>query len=64
MGGIGGVIRDWKGKVVNHFLGPVNSLDANGAEMLAMLLGCHELRNLGGHNAIIEGDSLSPIQWG
>ena len=40
MGGIGGVIRDWEGKVVKKFSGPVNSLDANGAEIFALLVGC------------------------
>lgn len=30
----------------------------------ALLVGCGELRRLGGHNALIEGGSFSAIQWG
>ena len=39
-------------------------MNANAAEVYALLIGCHELLSLGGHNAIIEGDSFSAIQWG
>ena len=40
MGGIGDVIQDWSGQVVKNFLGPINSLDANGSEVSALLVGC------------------------
>lgn len=29
-----------------------------------ILVGCRQLKSLGGHNAIIEGDSFYAIQWG
>ncbi|XXG42545.1 hypothetical protein AAC387_Pa01g2800 [Persea americana] len=58
------VIRNCKGKVIRNYYGPVNSMNANAAEVYAMLIGCHELLSLGGYNAIIEGDSYSAIQWG
>lgn len=61
MGGVRGVIRDWSGQVMNNFLGPVNSLDANCDEVYALLVGCQKLRKLGGYNAIIEGESFSAI---
>lgn len=35
MGGISGVIRDSSGNVVKNFLGPMSSLDSNGAEVYA-----------------------------
>ena len=56
-GGIGGVIRDWKGTVLRNFLGPVDSLSANDAEVFALLIGCRELLTLESINAVIEGDS-------
>lgn len=62
MGGIGGVISDFSGKIVKNFAGPMNCVDFNGAEMYALLVGCRELRHLGGFHAIIEGDSFSAIQ--
>lgn len=49
---------------MKSFSGSVKSLDENGAEMFASLVGCHELKNLGGYSAIIEGYSFSAIQWG
>lgn len=62
-GGIRGLIRDWNGNIVRNFSGPADSLDANKAEVLALLIGFRELRSLKGFNAIIEGDSFSAIQW-
>ena len=63
-GGIGGVIHDCAGKVIRNYSGPVDSMNANAAEVYAMLIGCHELLRLGSSNAIIEGDSYLAIQWG
>lgn len=62
--GIGGVIRDWNGNVIRSFFGPLDSLNANEAEVYALLIGYHELLRLRGYNVIIEGDSFSAIQWG
>ena len=42
----------------------MDSLDANEAEVYALLIGCHELERIGGSHPIIEGDSFSAIQWG
>ena len=39
-------------------------MNANAAEVYAMLIGCHELFRVGSSNAIIEGNSYSAIQWG
>lgn len=62
--GIGGVIRDRNGNVIRSFFGPLHSLNANEAEVYALLIGYHELLRLRGYNVIIEGDSFSAIQWG
>eukprot|EP00268_Persea_americana_P030203 TRINITY_DN29242_c0_g1_i1.p1 TRINITY_DN29242_c0_g1~~TRINITY_DN29242_c0_g1_i1.p1 ORF type:complete len:115 (+),score=26.47 TRINITY_DN29242_c0_g1_i1:213-557(+) len=59
MGGIGGVICDFSGKVVKRFSEPVSSLDSSGAKVYALLVEFRELRKLGGYIAIIEGDSFS-----
>lgn len=54
-GGIGGVIRNWDGIVIRSFSGPMDSLDANGAEVFALLVGCRELLKLGGYNLFSKG---------
>ena len=38
-------------------------MDANEAEVHALLIGCRELERIGGSHHIIEGDSLSAIEW-
>lgn len=63
-GGYGGVIRDSSGEILCSYFGPINCVDSNGVDIFAMLMGCRELRKLEGHNAIIEGDPFSAIQWG
>ena len=63
-GCIGGAIRDWNGNVVKSFFEPFDAKDANEAEVFALLIGCRELSRLDGYKAIIEGDSVSVIQWG
>eukprot|EP00268_Persea_americana_P068557 TRINITY_DN9561_c0_g1_i1.p2 TRINITY_DN9561_c0_g1~~TRINITY_DN9561_c0_g1_i1.p2 ORF type:complete len:160 (-),score=26.36 TRINITY_DN9561_c0_g1_i1:1098-1577(-) len=63
-GRIGGVIRDSFGNVVRRFCGPGDALDANEAEMYALLIGCQQLLKLDGFAAIFEGDSFSALQWG
>lgn len=62
--GFGGVIRDSLGQVLCNLSGPADCDDANRAEVYAMLIGCHELRKLEATNAMVEGDSFSPIQCG
>ena len=42
----------------------MDSLNANEAEVFALLIGYRELLRFGGYNAILEGDSFSAIQWG
>lgn len=44
--------------------GSVECSDSNGAGVYAMLMGCHELTQMGSQRAIIEGDLFSAIQWG
>lgn len=59
------MIKDGKGLILSSFSGGVDCLDSNRAEAYAMLMGCRQLRNLGGLNAIIEGESLSnPVRFG
>jgi hypothetical protein len=62
-GGIGGVIRDWNGKMVRSFYGPIDSSDANETELFALLIGCRELLQMADYGAILEGNSFSVIQW-
>ena len=50
--------------MLRNFLGPVDPLSANEAEVYALLIGCCELLSLESINTIIEGDSYSAIQWG
>eukprot|EP00268_Persea_americana_P043744 TRINITY_DN4402_c0_g1_i2.p7 TRINITY_DN4402_c0_g1~~TRINITY_DN4402_c0_g1_i2.p7 ORF type:complete len:104 (+),score=30.42 TRINITY_DN4402_c0_g1_i2:3517-3828(+) len=50
--------------VIRNYSGSVDSLNANASKVYALLIGCRELLSLGGYNAIIEGDSVSAIQWG
>lgn len=47
-----------------QILGSVECSDSNGAGVYAMLMGCHELIQMGSQRAIIEGDLFSAIQWG
>lgn len=42
----------------------MDSLNANEVKVFALLIGCLELLRLGAYNAILQGDSLSTIQWG
>ena len=58
------VIKDWNGLIIRNFSGPVGSSDANEAELFALRIGCRELSRIGGLSPIIEGDSVSSIQWG
>lgn len=51
-------------QVLCNYFGSVECIDSNGAEVFAMLMRCHKLHMLGGHNAMIERDSFSAIQWG
>ena len=50
--------------MIRNYYGPVDSMNANAAEVYAMFIGCRELLSLGSYNAIMEGDSYSAIQWG
>lgn len=63
-GGYGGVIRDSVGVIFCSYSGSVDVPNSNEAEVFAFLVGCGELRRLGGHDALIEGCSFSAIQWG
>ena len=38
-------------------------IDANEAELFALLIGCRELRKMGCVTVILEGNSFSVIQW-
>lgn len=43
--------------MARSYLGPVNVIDANEAEIFLLLVGCKKLKALIGAKAIIEGDS-------
>lgn len=58
------MIRDSLGLILGSFLGAIDCLDSNGVEVCAMLMGCCQLCDLVGLNAIIEGGSFLAIQWG
>ena len=60
---VGGVIGGWNGNVVRNFSGPVNSLDADEAEVFALPIGCRQLLRVGFLNPFL-GDSFLAIQWG
>lgn len=45
------------GTVVRSFSGPVDSQNANEAEVDARLIDCRELSRLGGFNEVTKGDS-------
>ena len=63
-GGIGGEIQDYDGTAIRKYSRPADSLNANEVEVFALLIGCLELLRLDDYNAILQGDSLSTIQWG
>lgn len=63
-GGWGGVIRDGTGQILIQLTRLAECLDANEAEIYAMLMGCRKLLKFGSHEAIIEDDSFSAIRWG
>ena len=62
-GGICGVIRDWNGKIVRSFFGPIDSSDANEIELFAILIGCQELLHMADYSAILEGGFFLVIKW-
>lgn len=61
--GIGGIIRDWNGKVVRNFSEPVDTSDANEVEAFALLVGPWLLR-LGGYKVHVEGDPFQLFRGG
>lgn len=50
--GWGWIIRDTTGQILHWSSGSVACLHANGAEVYAMLMGCHELLKLDIHHAL------------
>lgn len=63
-GGYGRVFRDSLGHMSCRYSGPVDCIDANGAEVFDMLMGYRELRKIEGHHAMIEGDFFHSGVWG
>lgn len=63
-GSYGGMVRDSTGSILCSYSRSVDVLESNEAAVFAMLVGCRELRRLGGQNAIVEGDSFTAIKWG
>lgn len=63
-GGWGGLIRDSTSQILLQVSCPIECLDFNAAENLAMLMGCQELKQKGSYKTIIAGDSFLVIQWG
>ena len=61
-GGIGGVIRNCNRDVVRNYSGPVDSMDANEAEVYdALLIGCRESDKIGGSHPIFEGNFINSM---
>lgn len=58
------IIRNGIGDILSSYSGSVECVDSNGAEVYPILMGCRHLSDLPAHNATIEGDSFSSIQWG
>lgn len=63
-GRYGGVIGDNTGMISCSYSVWVDCTDSNVVDSFTKLIICRELQKLSGHNAIIEGDSFSAIQWG
>ena len=65
-GGVGGVLRDWNGKVKGMFSTSIGVVDSNFAELYAilqaleMIATCDELRTT---SLIIESDSANSVLW-
>lgn len=57
----GGVTRKNYGQVICNLSGSVDCINANGAEISAMLMGCRELRKIKAIDAMVKGHSFSAI---
>lgn len=55
--GFGGLLWDDEGKVCWVSSGPLGSEDLTRAELLSFLFGLREIKSLGKHGCLLEGDS-------
>uniref|UniRef100_A0A5B7A5C8 Reverse transcriptase zinc-binding domain-containing protein n=1 Tax=Davidia involucrata TaxID=16924 RepID=A0A5B7A5C8_DAVIN len=61
-GGVGGVIRDWKGEVIGGFAKPlIQCVSADHAKAMAILHGILFARDIGIQKLVVEGDCLGVI---
>lgn len=61
--GFGCVIWDVEGEVIRIIMGPVGMVDSTKAEVLGLLMGLWQIRDLNFSGSLIEGDSKVVIGW-
>lgn len=59
MSGFDCVIRDCQGLVIRVVVGPLGHGDSTRVEVMGLLIGLHELRNIGASHGCVEGD----LKW-
>lgn len=63
-GGYGGGHKEYSSsQVICGLPGLVACVDASGAEVFAMLMGCRELRKIVARDTVVESDFFLAIQW-
>lgn len=61
--GYGGILQDDEGKVCWVIYGPLGDVNSTKAELLSLLYGLRELKALGKHGCLVEGDSKVMVGW-
>lgn len=61
--GFGCVIRDSMGEIVRVVAGSIGTADSTKVELMGLLMGLREVRNLQLHVPLIEGDSSVVVGW-
>lgn len=62
--GVGGIIQDHNGAILQPFSGLFSISNANEVEALVMLISCKELKAMNGFKAIIKRDYVLVFRWG
>lgn len=63
-GGFGCVIRDSVGEIVRIVASPIGITNSTKAELMGLLMGLREVRDLQLHVPLIEGNSSVVVGWG
>jgi len=66
MAGIGGVLRDWNGKVICLFSIPIGIKDSNEAEFIAVVKALEltsSREDMFGRSIMVESDSANTVHW-